>query len=75
MVWLLYDYVFSFIVLEIDKRKINLYELGQDIFYLNDQIDMPSMPNGHSIGMITDVVMMDDGRLMMCLCSMHRILI
>ncbi|CAC5395283.1 unnamed protein product [Mytilus coruscus] len=58
-----------------DERKINPYKLGKTIFYLHHQIDLKSKLHVSFIGRITDVVMMDDGRLVICLCTMHRLLI
>ncbi|CAG2192450.1 unnamed protein product [Mytilus edulis] len=57
------------------ERKINPYKLGQDIFYLHHQIYLKSLL-GKSLGScIPGVVMMDDGRLVLCLFDKHRLLI
>lgn len=53
-----------------DDRNINTYILGQDIFYLHHQISVDDLG-----GQISDVVMMDDGRLVMCLFEQSKFLI
>ncbi|VDH96116.1 Hypothetical predicted protein [Mytilus galloprovincialis] len=58
-----------------DERKINSYKLGQDIFYQHGEIDLKSLFNENYIERITDVVIMDDGRLVMCLYCQSRLLI
>ncbi|CAG2231823.1 unnamed protein product [Mytilus edulis] len=58
-----------------DERKINSYKLGQDIFYQHGEIDLKFLLNENYIGTITDVVIMDDGRLVMCLYYQSRLLI
>ncbi|CAG2198958.1 unnamed protein product [Mytilus edulis] len=58
-----------------DERKINSYKLGQDIFYQHGEIDLKFLLNENYIGMIKDVVIMDDGRLVMCLYYQSRLLI
>lgn len=54
-----------------DERKNNPYKLGQDIFYIHHQNYLKPVLDGE----ILDVVMMDDGRLVMCLCNQYRLLI
>ncbi|XP_076086496.1 uncharacterized protein LOC143057139 [Mytilus galloprovincialis] len=58
-----------------DERKINSYKLGQDICYQHDEIDLKSLLEEHYIDRITDVVIMDDGRLVMCVNDQSRLLI
>ncbi|XP_052083024.1 uncharacterized protein LOC127720478 isoform X2 [Mytilus californianus] len=58
-----------------EERKINSYKLGQDIFYLHHQFNLKSVLNIGLIGEITDVALMDDGRLVMCLTDQCRLLI
>ncbi|XP_052076879.1 uncharacterized protein LOC127714879 [Mytilus californianus] len=43
------------------------YTLGQSLFTLHHQIDLPSAVGAHLSGGVIDIVMMDDGRLVMCL--------
>ncbi|CAG2254953.1 unnamed protein product [Mytilus edulis] len=57
----------------IGESKIIPYNLGQDIFYLHHEIDLKSLMNKRLI--VSDVVMMDDGRLVLCLFDKHRLLI
>ncbi|XP_063417627.1 uncharacterized protein LOC134700197 [Mytilus trossulus] len=59
----------------IGERKIIPYNLGQDIFYLHHEIDLQSILNERLITYISDVVMMDDGRLVLCLFLQCRLLI
>ncbi|VDI38034.1 Hypothetical predicted protein [Mytilus galloprovincialis] len=59
----------------LDERKIIPYTLGQDIFYLHHQIDLKSELDKSCITSISSVVMMDDGRLVLCLFNNHRLLI
>ncbi|VDI08113.1 Hypothetical predicted protein [Mytilus galloprovincialis] len=58
-----------------NERKINSYKLGQDIFYQHGEIDLKFLLNENYIGTIKDVVIMDDGRLVMCLYYESRLLI
>ncbi|CAG2229017.1 unnamed protein product [Mytilus edulis] len=50
----------------LSERKIIPYTLGQDIFYLHHQIDLKSELDESYISYIPNVVMMDDGRLVLC---------
>ncbi|CAG2234152.1 unnamed protein product [Mytilus edulis] len=50
------------------------YKLGQSIFTLHHQTDLTSVVGNTWIG-VTDIVMMDDGRLVMCLSLQRRLLI
>ncbi|XP_063415522.1 uncharacterized protein LOC134697278 isoform X2 [Mytilus trossulus] len=56
------------------KHKIQSYKLGQSIFTLHQQTDLTSVLGGDWRG-VTDIVMMDDGRLVMCLPRQKRLLI
>ncbi|XP_076070277.1 uncharacterized protein LOC143041974 [Mytilus galloprovincialis] len=57
------------------ERQINPYKLGQDIFYLHHQIDLESLLGESLETLIPDVVMMDDGRLVLCLLYKYSLLI
>ncbi|XP_071124919.1 uncharacterized protein [Mytilus edulis] len=50
------------------------YKLGQSSFILHHQIDLASVVSDDSGG-VTDLVMMDDGRLVMCLPDLDMLLI
>ncbi|XP_052083027.1 uncharacterized protein LOC127720479 [Mytilus californianus] len=71
------QYCKKFIEQGMNERTINPYTLGQDIFYLHHQIYLKPVLNKYSSleGEILDVVMMDDGRLVMCLYNLCRLLI
>ncbi|XP_052077728.1 uncharacterized protein LOC127715643 [Mytilus californianus] len=58
-----------------DERKRIPYKLGQNIFYLRHQIDLSLELDGSMRGTIPDVVMMDDGRLVICDICECRLLI
>ncbi|XP_071127770.1 uncharacterized protein [Mytilus edulis] len=55
------------------KESIKPYKLGQSIFTLHHQINQTSVV-GERVG-VTDIVMMDDGRLVMCITDKRRLLI
>ncbi|VDI42115.1 Hypothetical predicted protein [Mytilus galloprovincialis] len=71
------QYCKEFIGQGMNERKINPYKLGQDIFYVHHQVYLKPVLNKYSSleGEILDVVMMDDGRLVMCLYNQCRLLI
>ncbi|XP_063413818.1 uncharacterized protein LOC134696129 [Mytilus trossulus] len=54
-------------------RALQPYNLGQPIFTLNHQIDLTSVVNDRR--RVTDIVLIDDGRLVMCLPLQRRLLI
>ncbi|VDI30337.1 Hypothetical predicted protein [Mytilus galloprovincialis] len=54
------------------KRK---WQLGQTIFALYHQTDLKSVVGNESDKIVTDIVMMDDGRLVICLPNQSRLLI
>ncbi|VDH91353.1 Hypothetical predicted protein [Mytilus galloprovincialis] len=56
------------------QHKIQSYKLGQSIFTLHHTIDLTSEIGGGRIG-VSALVMMDDGRLVMCLPRQSRLLI
>ncbi|XP_052103220.1 uncharacterized protein LOC127736681 [Mytilus californianus] len=56
------------------KYPIKTYKLGQSIFTLHHQIDLSSVVGGSFRG-VTEIVMMDDGRLVVCLPDQDRLLI
>ncbi|XP_071124746.1 uncharacterized protein [Mytilus edulis] len=61
------------------KHPIKPYKLGQSIFIVHHQINLTSVVSlvvGDNCGeVVTDIVMMDDGRLVMCLPYQHLLLI
>ncbi|CAG2256580.1 unnamed protein product [Mytilus edulis] len=59
---------------EIKDQPVKPYKLGQSIFTLHHQTDLTSEV-GDRGGYVTDIVMMDDGRLVMCLPNQKRLLI
>ncbi|VDI39892.1 Hypothetical predicted protein [Mytilus galloprovincialis] len=56
------------------QHKIQSYKLGQSIFTLHHQTDLTSVGDGDWRGVL-DIVMSDDGRLVMCLPLERRLLI
>ncbi|XP_052089738.1 uncharacterized protein LOC127726384 isoform X6 [Mytilus californianus] len=50
------------------------YILGQSIFILHHEINLTLVVDG-LVGFVSDMMMMDDGRLVMCLPLEHRLLI
>ncbi|CAG2240308.1 unnamed protein product [Mytilus edulis] len=56
------------------QESIKPYTLGQSIFTLHHEIDLTSEVGGDWRD-VTDMVMMDDGRLVMCLLLQSRLLI
>ncbi|XP_052103243.1 uncharacterized protein LOC127736700 [Mytilus californianus] len=56
------------------KESIQPYKLGQSIFTLHHQTVLTSVVGG-SFTEVTDIVMMDDGRLVICLPHQSRLLI
>ncbi|XP_071124762.1 uncharacterized protein [Mytilus edulis] len=58
---------------EIKDQLIQPYELGQPIFTLHHEINLTSVVGNDSV--VTDIVMMDDGKLVMCLPLQRRLLI
>lgn len=58
-----------------DARNMNPYKLGQDIFYLHYLINVNSILNEPIIGVVSDIVMMDNGRLVMCLMRRKLLLV
>ncbi|CAG2216459.1 unnamed protein product [Mytilus edulis] len=59
----------------IQEQPIKSYKLGQLIFTLNHQTDLTQVIGGDWRLIVSDIVMMDDGRLVMCLPSQERLLI
>ncbi|CAC5421625.1 unnamed protein product [Mytilus coruscus] len=59
---------------DMDEKKIQPYKLGQDIFYLHHQIHQ-SLEMDACLRYITDVVIMDNGRLVICLLDNDSLLI
>ncbi|XP_076117275.1 uncharacterized protein LOC143085031 [Mytilus galloprovincialis] len=57
------------------KHAIKPYNLGQSIFIAHHQIDLTSVVGGDWSSDIIGIVMMDDGRLVMCLPNQNRLLI
>ncbi|XP_071127760.1 uncharacterized protein [Mytilus edulis] len=55
------------------QHKIQSYKLGQSIFTLHHKTDLTSVVGGNST--VRDIVMMDDGRLVMCSLYQSRLLI
>ncbi|XP_071128060.1 uncharacterized protein [Mytilus edulis] len=51
------------------------YRLGQDVFKLHHKINLTSEIPKDCNGTVADIVMMDDGRLVMCVSDKRRILI
>ncbi|XP_076117200.1 uncharacterized protein LOC143084977 [Mytilus galloprovincialis] len=51
------------------------YQLGQSIFKLHQQIDLTSEVGDNWREFVTEIVMMDDGRLVMCLPTQNRLVI
>ncbi|XP_071127761.1 uncharacterized protein [Mytilus edulis] len=56
------------------KHQMQPYKLGQSIFTLHHQTDLTSVL-GDNRRDVSDIVMMDDGRLVMCLPDRNRLLI
>ncbi|XP_071124918.1 uncharacterized protein [Mytilus edulis] len=56
------------------ERDLHPYKLGHSIFKLNHKINLTSVAGG-DLGYVTDMVMMDDGRLVICLPNKSRLLI
>ncbi|CAC5362457.1 unnamed protein product [Mytilus coruscus] len=60
----------------IKDQPIHPYKLGQSIFQLHHQIDLTSeVDDDEWRESVTDIVMMDDGRLVICLPDQWRLLI
>ncbi|VDI00191.1 Hypothetical predicted protein [Mytilus galloprovincialis] len=57
------------------KHPIKPYKLGQYIFIVHHQIDLTSVIGGDWSSKVKDIVMMDDGRLVMCLPYQNRLVI
>ncbi|CAC5381851.1 unnamed protein product [Mytilus coruscus] len=57
------------------QHLIQQYKLGQSIFTLHHQTVLPSAVYDDLVGYVTDIVMMDDGRLVVCLPDQDRLLI
>ncbi|XP_076117217.1 uncharacterized protein LOC143084986 [Mytilus galloprovincialis] len=55
------------------QHKIQSYKLGQSIFTLHHQTNLSSVVGYDNV--VTDIVVMDDGRLVMCLPLQNRLLI
>ncbi|XP_076071525.1 uncharacterized protein LOC143042899 [Mytilus galloprovincialis] len=55
------------------QHKIQFYKLGQSIFTLHHQTDLTSKVGNDSV--VSEIVMMEDGRLVMCLPLQRRLLI
>ncbi|CAC5381848.1 unnamed protein product [Mytilus coruscus] len=55
------------------KHPTQLNKLGESIFTIHHQIDLTSEVNGGFV--VSNMVMMDDGRLVMCFPIQHRLLI
>ncbi|VDH89772.1 Hypothetical predicted protein [Mytilus galloprovincialis] len=61
-----------------DQTYIKQYTLGQDVFQLHHQINLTSEIQNDVYGYVTDIhdiMIMDDGRLVLCLPCQHRLLI
>lgn len=56
------------------SEKGKSYLLGQSIFALNHQTDLTSVV-GENCGDISDIVMLDNGKLVMCLPDQHTLMI
>ncbi|XP_071126225.1 uncharacterized protein [Mytilus edulis] len=48
------------------RRNRKQYQIGKDIFFLHNQLNLQSLFNADKMGFISTVKMMDDGRLMIC---------
>ncbi|CAG2228020.1 unnamed protein product [Mytilus edulis] len=48
------------------RRNRKQYQIGKDIFFLHNQLNLQSLFNADKMGFISTVKMMDDGRLMVC---------
>ncbi|CAG2216472.1 unnamed protein product [Mytilus edulis] len=57
------------------KHPIKPYKLGQSIFIVHHQTDLSSVIGGDWSSKVSDIVMMDDGRLVICLPDQSRLLI
>ncbi|XP_052078767.1 uncharacterized protein LOC127716576 isoform X1 [Mytilus californianus] len=58
-----------------EPRYIKPYTLGQDVFQLHHQINLTSETHESIHGFVSDIEMMDDGRLVICLPDQKRLLI
>ncbi|VDH95095.1 Hypothetical predicted protein [Mytilus galloprovincialis] len=59
---------------EIKDQPVKPYKLGKPIFTMHHQTDLTSKV-GDGGGYVLDIVMMDDGRLVICLLRKRRLLI
>ncbi|CAG2236041.1 unnamed protein product [Mytilus edulis] len=58
------------------RKQRKQYQLGQNIFYIHQELDLQSLLNADKkMFSISDVKMMDDGRLVFCLPGENRLLI
>ncbi|CAC5381849.1 unnamed protein product [Mytilus coruscus] len=57
------------------QHLIQQYQLGQSIFTLHHQTDLKSIVGEYTRGTVTDILMMDDGRLVVCLPHQYILLI
>ncbi|CAG2233367.1 unnamed protein product [Mytilus edulis] len=55
-------------------RALHPYKLGHSIFTLNHEINLTSVASG-DLGYVSDIVMMDDGKLVICIPEQNRLLI
>ncbi|XP_052103219.1 uncharacterized protein LOC127736680 [Mytilus californianus] len=60
---------------ETKEQKIKTYKLGQPIFTLHHQTDLTSAIGNDLSTVVSDKVMMDDGRLVLCIPDQHILLI
>ncbi|XP_063416522.1 uncharacterized protein LOC134698147 [Mytilus trossulus] len=58
---------------EIKDQPVKHYKLGQSIFTLHHETDLTSVVDDDT--KVSDIVMMDDGRLVMCIPNQRRLLI
>ncbi|CAC5421132.1 unnamed protein product [Mytilus coruscus] len=57
------------------RKHSEQYQLGQNIFYLHQQLNLQSLFNADKKKRMSDVKMMDDGRLVLCFTYKYIILI
>ncbi|XP_052089744.1 uncharacterized protein LOC127726386 [Mytilus californianus] len=57
------------------QNPMQRYQLGQHIFTLNHQADMTPVVGDGLVGLVSGIVIMDDGRLVICLPRQDRLLI
>ncbi|CAC5375264.1 unnamed protein product [Mytilus coruscus] len=57
------------------RRHRKQYQIGQAVFYLHQQISLKSLFNVDKGRLVTDIKMMDDGRLVFCVPDQSKVLI